>query len=105
MTPEGKGLVMDTLFHAGLSNVLTATILAALVACMARPLARRPAVLHCLWFVVLLKLVTPPLYEVPIRLPEILREHWVSSQPDRPSDADLIDRFDAGVGASAITFE
>ncbi len=59
---------METLWHAGLSNAVSATFLALLVACLARPLARRPAVIHCLWLLVLVKLVTPPLYTVPIPL-------------------------------------
>ena len=63
---------METLLHAGLSNAVSATFLALLVACLGRVLARRPAVLHCLWLLVLLKLVTPPLYEVPIPWPETL---------------------------------
>ncbi len=58
--------------HAGLSNALSATFLALLVACIGRVLARRPAILHCLWLLVLLKLVTPPLYEIPISWPETL---------------------------------
>ena len=58
--------------HAGLSNALSATFLALLVACLGRVLARRPAILHCLWLLVLLKLVTPPLYEIPISWPETL---------------------------------
>jgi beta-lactamase regulating signal transducer with metallopeptidase domain len=48
---------------------VSVTFLALLVACLARPLARHPAVLHCLWLLVLLKLVTPPLYEVRVPLP------------------------------------
>ena len=52
--------------HAGLNNAVSATFLALVVACLGRLLARRPAILHCLWFLVLLKLVTPPLYEVSI---------------------------------------
>jgi beta-lactamase regulating signal transducer with metallopeptidase domain len=60
---------VETLLHAGLSNALSASFLALLVACLARPLARRPAVLHSLWLLVLLKLVTPPLYQVPVPLP------------------------------------
>ncbi|MGO9466856.1 MAG: M56 family metallopeptidase, partial [Isosphaeraceae bacterium] len=59
---------METLWHVGLSNAVSATFLALLVACLGRPLARRPAVLHCLWLLVLVKLVTPPLYTVPIPL-------------------------------------
>jgi beta-lactamase regulating signal transducer with metallopeptidase domain len=60
---------VETLLHAGLSNAVSATILALFVACLARFLVRRPAVLHCLWLLVLVKLVTPPLYEVPVALP------------------------------------
>ena len=56
---------METILHAGLSNAISATFLALLVACLSRVLARRPAVLHCLWLLVLLKLVTPPLYRGP----------------------------------------
>jgi len=65
---------VETLVHAGLSNAVTATFLALLVACLGRVLARRPAVLHCLWLLVLLKLVTPPLYEVPIPWPKPFTE-------------------------------
>src|SRR5262245_14605455 len=63
---ERKGTAVETIVRAGLSNAVAATVLALVVACLARPLARRPAVLHCLWLLVLLKLVTPPLYEVPL---------------------------------------
>jgi bla regulator protein blaR1 len=61
---------VETLYRAGLSNAVSATLLALVVACLGRVLARRPAVLHCLWLLVLLKLVTPPLYEVSIPWPE-----------------------------------
>ena len=61
---------METLYRAGLSNAVSATVLALVVACLGRVLGRRPAVLHCLWLLVLLKLVTPPLYEVSIPWPE-----------------------------------
>jgi beta-lactamase regulating signal transducer with metallopeptidase domain len=60
---------VETLFRAGVNNAVSATLLAMVVACLSRPLARRPAILHCLWLLVLLKLVTPPLYEVPIPWP------------------------------------
>ena len=39
------------------------------MACLSRPLARRPAILHGLWLLVLIKLVTPPIYEVAIPWP------------------------------------
>jgi beta-lactamase regulating signal transducer with metallopeptidase domain len=61
---------VETLLHAGLSNAVSASVLAIIVACLGRVLARRPAVLHCLWLLVLLKLVTPPLYQLPVSLPE-----------------------------------
>lgn len=57
---------MEELMRAALTNALTATALAAVAAGLALILARRPAVVHCIWVVVLLKLVTPPLIEVPI---------------------------------------
>jgi bla regulator protein blaR1 len=72
---------VETLLHAGLSNAISATFLALLVACLGRVLARRPAILHCLWLLVLLKLVTPPLYEVPIPWPETL----TASSGDTPN--------------------
>ena len=59
--------------QAGLNNALSATFLALVVACLGRALARRPAVLHCLWFLVLLKLVTPPFFEVSIPWPRPIR--------------------------------
>ena len=76
-----RGPAVETLLHAGLSNAVSATFLALLVACLGRFLARRPAVLHCLWLLVLLKLVTPPLYEVPIPWPESLSSSEESRRP------------------------
>jgi len=57
---------MEKLLTLGLVNAASATVLAILVAGLGRLLVRRPAALHCLWLLVLLKLVTPPLFEVPI---------------------------------------
>jgi len=51
---------MESLFTLGLVNAASATVLAILVAGLGRLLAGRPAALHCLWLLVLLKLVTPP---------------------------------------------
>jgi beta-lactamase regulating signal transducer with metallopeptidase domain len=56
---------MDTILRIGLSNALLATGLAVLVAGIGC-LSRRPALLHGLWLLVLLKLITPPLLGVPI---------------------------------------
>jgi bla regulator protein blaR1 len=57
---------MESLIHILLSNALVATVMAAIAAALGR-ICRRPALTHCLWLVVMLKLVTPPL--VPVSLP------------------------------------
>ena len=57
------------LLQVGLTNSVMALALAALAACVGR-WSRRPAVAHGLWLLVLLKLVTPPLFNVPIPWPE-----------------------------------
>jgi beta-lactamase regulating signal transducer with metallopeptidase domain len=56
---------MDTLVHVGLLNAAMATGLA-LLAAAARFLRRPPALVHALWLLVLLKLVTPPFLTIPI---------------------------------------
>src|SRR5581483_10026932 len=56
---------MSGLLETGLSNAVMATVLALLVASLAL-VCRRPAVLHGLWLLVLLKLITPPLVSVPL---------------------------------------
>ena len=55
---------METLLRIGLSNAVAALLLALIVVAVAC-VWRRPAVLHALWLVVLLKLVTPPLLWLP----------------------------------------
>src|SRR3954466_1057415 len=60
------GRTVGTLLYLGLANAAAATALALIVAASGRLLADRPAVLHCLWLLVLLKLVTPPLWDVPL---------------------------------------
>jgi beta-lactamase regulating signal transducer with metallopeptidase domain len=62
---------VETLVAIGLWNALIAAGLAILVAAVAS-LCRRPALVHTLWLLVLLKLITPPLVNVPIL-------HWEST--------------------------
>ena len=57
---------MSWVLEATLSNAVIATAGALVVVTMARFLRHRPAILHALWFIVLLKLVTPPLIGVPV---------------------------------------
>jgi beta-lactamase regulating signal transducer with metallopeptidase domain len=59
---------VDTLLDIGLGNALAAAVLALLVAALSR-LCRRPAVIHALWLVVLLKLITPPLWTISLQWP------------------------------------
>jgi bla regulator protein blaR1 len=53
-----------------LSNVIVAALLA-VPAWLAGLWGRRPALTHALWLLVLIKLVTPPLFECPIAVPAI----------------------------------
>jgi len=57
---------VETLLSCALSNAVFATILALLVAVLGR-VWRRPALLHSLWLLVFIKLITPPLW--PVNLP------------------------------------
>jgi beta-lactamase regulating signal transducer with metallopeptidase domain len=56
---------MQWLVEVGLSNALAASVLAMVACCVGR-LWRRPAVTHALWLLVLLKLLTPPILELPL---------------------------------------
>ncbi|MGL4549850.1 MAG: M56 family metallopeptidase, partial [Gemmataceae bacterium] len=53
------------LVEVGLANAAVAAVLA-LLALLAGALCRRPALAHVLWLLVLIKLITPPLFRVPV---------------------------------------
>lgn len=57
---------METVLRIGLSNAVIGAALAILAAGAGRIL-RRPAAAHLLWVLVLIKLLTPPLWTVPVR--------------------------------------
>ena len=59
---------METLLQVGLSNAVVALLLA-VIALVVGYFCRRPAVIHGLWLLVLLKLLTPPLVRVPLPWP------------------------------------
>jgi beta-lactamase regulating signal transducer with metallopeptidase domain len=68
---------MQTFWQMGLSNALLAAVLAVAAAAAAARFARRPALAHALWLLVLLKLVTPPVVALP--------DSWVAFRiADRP---------------------
>ena len=56
---------MTTYLHLAVANLAVATVLAVL-AVLAGRFSRRPALVHSLWLLVLLKLITPPL--VPLQI-------------------------------------
>jgi beta-lactamase regulating signal transducer with metallopeptidase domain len=57
---------VNTLLYYGLGNALLASLLAVVVAAVGCVCRRRPAVMHSLWLLVLIKLVTPPLVPWPV---------------------------------------
>jgi beta-lactamase regulating signal transducer with metallopeptidase domain len=60
---------MSYILEVSLTNTIVATLLALVAAAVGRFL-RRPALAHTLWLLVLLKLLTPPLFRVPVAIPE-----------------------------------
>jgi beta-lactamase regulating signal transducer with metallopeptidase domain len=69
---------MATLLNSVLLNAAVAATMAIVVWMIATIpcIRRRPGLRHCLWVVVLLKLVTPPMFELSI-LP-----HWFAAEPE-----------------------
>src|SRR5262245_45462871 len=61
-----------------LQNTIAAACLALVVAATCRAFRLSPAVRHGLWLVVLFKLITPPIFDVPVPLPVL------SAVPGRP---------------------
>src|SRR5262245_13062527 len=88
---------MEALVHAMLSNALVASLLALVPIGLGR-MVRLPALVHGLWFVVLLKLITPPLLTVPI-LAVPLGVPMVADSSQMPSVSEV------GVDASAKSVE
>src|SRR6478609_7513979 len=58
-------MTLSWLISTGLTNAVLATVLA-LVALVVSRLVRSPVLTHLLWIVVLLKLLTPPIIQVPV---------------------------------------
>lgn len=74
---------MNTLLIATVSNVVVAALMAVVVIGISR-FCKRPALIHSLWVLVLLKLVTPPVVHVPMPFAV-----WDAPRPavSAPSDA------------------
>src|SRR5947209_7780349 len=67
---------MTTFLHVAVANLAVAALLAVL-ATLAGRFCRRPALVHSLWLLVLLKLVTPPL--LPLEVP------WLEAPAAEPA--------------------
>jgi len=66
---------MEALLQLGLANAAAAALLAIFVAVVTR-FWRNPYLAHVLWAIVLLRLVAPPMLQIPFRTPE-----WFARQP------------------------
>jgi bla regulator protein blaR1 len=71
---------MNDLFVIALNNLLVASVFA-LLAVLAGRWARRPALVHCLWLLFFLKLLTPPLFPIPVA--------WSSTEATLPKDQEI----------------
>jgi bla regulator protein BlaR1 len=74
---------MTWLVTLGLTNAVLAALLAAAAYAIGR-WAKRPALTHVLWVLVLIKLLTPPVFHVPIGLsvdPETWNEFLAAAEP------------------------
>jgi beta-lactamase regulating signal transducer with metallopeptidase domain len=66
---------MEALLQFGLANAAAAALLAIVVATVTR-FWRNPYLAHVLWAIVLLRLIAPPMLQIPLRAPE-----WFARQP------------------------
>lgn len=92
--------MLPTLLRIGASNAVTAALLAVAVAVMCR-IAGRPALARALWVLVLVKLLTPPLWSVPLdgllarsanaRAPQPSELSTASPLPTTMDDTDIND--------------
>ena len=81
---------MQTFLEITLSNAVVATVLALVAAVIGR-VCRRPALVHSLWLLVLLKLVTPPLVPVSLSWLGALEVPALASNPSPPQGEPLAD--------------
>jgi beta-lactamase regulating signal transducer with metallopeptidase domain len=112
---------MDTMLQIALSNAAVATGLALVAAVAGLLWRRRPALVHGLWLLVLLKLLTPPLVRVPVpdlrrasaesanapatvrteqASPEATATHPASTAAEEPLAVELVDRTPENAYAS-----
>ena len=84
---------MQWLTNVALANAVAATLLA-VVAWLISRCVRRPALVHVLWVLVLVKLITPPLFQPSVALPTFLTTDAITVSrpvdpvPPRPAVSD-----------------
>src|SRR5262245_31429035 len=98
---------MDPLLDIGLRNALLAAVLA-VPALAASRWRRQPALAHALWVVVLLRLVAPPLWQVPVDWPapalEVASNSTLPEAPIGEDEGSLDpDEFPSAVAAAPTT--
>ena len=94
---------MDTLLMAAFDNAVLVSLMAVVVLIVDRG-ARRPALSHWLWLLLLVKLVTPPLPAVHLALPEVYRPGPVSpvSMPESDRTRPMPSRSDRAVAIADV---
>src|SRR5262245_42764373 len=91
---------VDTLLQIGLGNALMATILAVGVAGISG-ICRRPALVHALWLLVLVKLVTPAPLMLPVSMPAWLDVRSLAPPSEPEQGAEAVANSEASAPASA----
>src|SRR5262245_40451647 len=71
---------MERIIEIALENAAASAGMAILVLA-ASLVCRRPALIHALWLIVLLKLVTPPVFLWPVARPAVLEEGAREARP------------------------
>jgi beta-lactamase regulating signal transducer with metallopeptidase domain len=87
---------VENLLHAGLAQAAASAALALLVAAVATRL-RRPALVHALWLLVLLKLVTPSWWRLPIASRPHASVGVAQALPPRLVDASSLPIFEVTI--------
>lgn len=89
---------MNAFLEMALSNAVMASLMALAVFGLSR-FCRRPALIHSLWILVLVKLITPPLLPIPITVSWLDRPaETPGARPERPQHPDRGLRPAAGRG-------
>ena len=89
--------MIDYLFQVGLSNACFALLLA-VIALVVGATSKRPHLAHLLWMLVLVKLVTPPVFNVPVEF-SASRSEIVSAEP-RAIESHFDSNFERGTVAA-----